>query len=298
MTKRRASARNRPFTVALTVSALLHLSMVTVFSIVIYFPTRNTEYYSVDIVRDPAARTLATEPESTEAPLPGLGKLSMRSPDQLIEGSDLGAVKTDGSLSGGGLDALVAKALEPPDSWADLPDIDLPRLEFDALERVRSREQGLQIRRQYTDIFERQPQDSWARFSGQLRGLGGALARLARLEDDGSVVAPRKISTPAPGYAMYIEWMSAPLDRELLFSPPIKALREVDASRLAAPITLVFSVNAQGKVTDVQVPFEDEEGVASSVGGALLQYRFAPTPVGGPEIQRGTLIVAGEDLVP
>jgi len=103
-----------------------------------------------------------------------------------------------------------------------------------------------------------------------------------------------RVSTPMAGFGVYIEWMSEPKERALLFSPPIQALWGVDPSRFDQPVALVFAVNPQGKVTEVQVPLEDEDGVVASVGAALLKYVFDPLQGDEPALQRGTLLVRAE----
>ena len=83
------------------------------------------------------------------------------------------------------------------------------------------------------------------------------------------------------------------MDRQLLFSPPVQVLWDLDPIEVAGPIALAFTVDAQGKVTDIQIPVEDEEGLAVALGTALLRYRFAPLRDGDAH-QRGTLLVAPE----
>ena len=286
---KRATVRNRPFTIALTVSAVFHLSMVSVFSIVIWFPRHDVEYYAVDIVRETPMRRPA-DPLTTASP--SRGKLRLSSPGELLDGSAGSGFATESMDDIGEELSLTA----PDDVWAALPDIELAHLEFAALERISTREQSLRIRSQYTDLFERKEQDSWAKFSGQLRGLGDALTRWSSSETaPAAPVSPVRASSQTPGFGVYIEWMSEPKDRALLFSPPIQALWGADPGRFDQPVALVFAVNPQGKVTEVlQVPLEDEDGVVASVGAALLKYVFEPLQGGEPALQRGTLLVRAE----
>lgn len=285
---KRAAARNRPFTIALTVSAVFHLSMVSVFSIVIWFPRRDVKYYAVDIVREaPLRRQASSLPAASRPP----DKLRLSSPGQLMDDDSGGAFATESMDDTGGELSLTS----PADEWAALPDIELPRLEFAALERIRTREESLQIRSRYTDLFERQEQDSWARFSGRLKGLGGALTRWSSPDAQSAAPArPVRVSTPMAGFGVYIEWMSEPKERALLYSPPIQALWGIDPSRFDQPEPLAFAVNAQGKVTEVLLPLEDEDGVVASVGSALLKYLFEPLQGAEPALQRGTLLVRAE----
>lgn len=286
----RAVVRNEPLAIALLVSAVFHLSMVSVFSIVLYFPRHDLEYYSVQIVEQrpvkmgdsaQTAEPAQRPPERTPATA---GALRVPSPDGLLADED------------GDENDLLADATLP-EGWGDLPPIQLPKLEFAGMDLLRTREESLRIRAEYSDLFERKPKDSWARFSDQLRGLGTALTGLGpqglpELASDSA--QPKKVSSPAPGFAVYIEWMSEPTDRELLFSPPIQTLWSVEPSNLARPVVLAFTVNPQGKVIDVQIPIEDEEGVASEIAATLLKYRFDVLQGPNPRDQIGTLVVAAE----
>jgi len=282
----RAVARNRPLAIALLVSAVFHLSMVSVFSIVLYFPRRDLAFYRVQIVEQRPVRTedsLQTR-EASSTPPTGSGALRMPTPDGLL--AEAGEEDAD----------LLAEA-SVPDGWGDLPPIQLPRLEFSAMDLLRTREESLRVRAEYSDLFERKPKDSWARFSDQLRGLGTALTGLRPQgisELDADSARPRKVSTPAPGFAVYIEWMSEPKDRELLFSPPIQILWSVEPAKLARPVALAFTVNPQGKVIDAQIPLEDEEGVVAEIASTLLKYRFDVLQEANPKNQMGTLIVTAE----
>jgi len=266
---------SRAFAYSLVVSALFHLSMVSVFSIVIYFPRRDAPYYAVRLVEQrpdaPAARgPVSTVPRET---------LRVPSPDRLLE---------DGraeDAAGPGLE---------PGPLASLPPIELPRLEFPDLERIRTREESLRIRSQYSDLFAREPRDSWARFGEELRGLTSALTRWTLPGTAEPRSRPVRVSTPAPGFALYIEWMSEPRDRKVLFSPPVQALWNLEPAAVAEPIALVFTANPQGKVTEVQIPVEDDAGVVAAIARALLRYRFEPLEGEETRDQKATLLVTAE----
>jgi hypothetical protein len=271
--------RDRAFRVALVISGVLHLSAVSVFSIMIWFPRQDLKYFSVDIVRQSAEPAPASA-AGAEAPA-RIGALRVRSAEEFFDGDDTGAPSA--------ADTAMA------DGWAALPPIDLPKVEFAEFDRLRTREESLRIRSQFTEIFDTRPKDSWALFSEQLRGLGQRLTSgIMGRETPPAAPSPVRVSTPAPGFAIYIQWMGAPYDRQLLFSPPVQALWDVDAVEVSRPIALAFTVNAQGKVTEIQrMPIEDEEGLATAIGAALLKYRFAPLAEGN-KAQRGTLLVAPE----
>ncbi|MCX5769488.1 MAG: hypothetical protein NTZ09_04340 [Candidatus Hydrogenedentes bacterium] len=272
---RSGGARNTPLRVALVISGILHLSTVSVFSIMIWFPRHDLKYYSVEIVRQQSAPPDAVAPPRT-------GALRVRSADELFDGAEAGS--PDADIAGVGV----------TDGWAALPPIDLPRVEFAEFERLRTREESLKIRSQFNELFDARPKDSWALFSEELHGLGQRLrSGLTGREAPAPAPLPVRVSSPAPGFAIYVQWMGSPYDRRLLFSPPIQALWDVDAVEVARPIALAFTVNPQGKVIEIQLPGEDEKKLSSAIGTALLKYRFAPLSDGGQD-QRGTLLVAPE----
>ena len=272
---RRGAPRNRAFGVALVISGILHLSTVSVFSIMIWFPRHDLKYFSVDLVRQELAPANAEAPART-------GALRVRSADELFAGNETGLAA----------DTMAADSMA--DAWAGLPPIELPRVEFAEFDRLRTREESLKIQSQFTELFDARPKDSWALFSEQLRGLGQRLrSGLTGREAPPPAPRPVRVSTPAPGFGIYVQWMGSPYDRQLLFSPPVQALWDVDAVEVARPIALAFTINPQGKVIEIQLPPEDEQGLASAIGTALLKYRFAPVREGNRD-QRGTLLVAPE----
>jgi len=290
---KRALAGNRPFTVALVVSTLFHLSMVSVFSIVLWFPRYDVRYYPVEIVQQYAAAALPRLAKRDTGA--GRDVLRVPSPDRMFETAGAFAEEGGGLLQTAGVEELAVGGGDFPDeAWVSLPPIELPRLEFADLERLRTREESLRIRSQFSDLFEERTEDSWAMFSRHLRGIGGALTRWTSGRPAPDKGGPIRVSSPAPGFALYIEWMSSPKDRELLFSPPIRALWGVDPAGFRDSIAFVFKVNPQGKVTEVQVPVEDDEGITDGVGGALSRYRFAPLEGEDARDQRGTLLLVAE----
>jgi hypothetical protein len=274
----RTMVRNHAIIYAMIASAIVHLSMVTVFSIVIWFPTKETRYFSVDIVQEPSVAPAARA--AADNPVPRLGALRMPHSEDL--------------LAGGGTespDLTNTDAANGMTSWAGLPPINLPRVEFADLERVRTREESLRIRSQFSALFDSRPKDSWSLFNDELHGLGRRIKATFVGSDTGSESRrPARVSTPAPGFGMFVQRMSPPYDRQLLFSPPVQALWNVDALDLAQPLVLVFTASPEGKVVEIQIPVEDEAGLTSEVGNALLKYRFAP--IQGDRNQRGTLLLA------
>ncbi len=254
-------AHDRAFVVSLGFSVLFHLSMVTVFSIVIFFPREAIHYYSFQIIEPPSQRpSVAAQGDRSQAP-------------------SLGDVSTNGALhlSGGS------------DPWGVLPEIELPTIEFAELRRLRVREKGLALRARHESLLAPKPRDAWARFGEELGQLGSALSRL-RLSGGKAPPEeppPAPITRPAAGFEAYIEWMGEPRDRELLFAPPIEALWGVSPGVLDKPIVLEFAVSAQGRVLSVWSPLVDEGGLITSAQNTLLKYRFEP--VEGNRTQQATL---------
>lgn len=271
---RPAPVRNRRLTVALFVSALFHLSMVTLFSIYIWVPVNPIHYYEFDIV-DPVTRQSVIHGQRLR--LPSLEEALASPPDV----NRLLAPDSSLSISG------------PDDLPAVLPDISLPTLEIAELERLHMRERGM---RALAEFEPGRPRDSWGRFISEIGRLDDALRQLPLFSgpDEETVRAPVPVSRPAEGLAVYVDWMGEPEDRELIFSPPIDALWGVVPSRMTESISVVFKVNPQGEVIEVLTPVEDEQGIVASAGRALLKYRFAPLEGATQGDQYGTLIIAPE----
>ena len=258
-------AHDRAFLVSLGIALLFHLSAVTVFSIVIFFPRKEIDYYALRIVPPP---THAASAQSSSHRL-RVPSLDTASPGKALE-----------SESGSSL-------------WAGLPEIDLPTIEFAELRRLRVRQQGLDAwaaRRE--SLFQPPLQDTWARFGRELGHLGSALSRLTLSDEAPADVAP--VTRPARGFEAYILWVTEPRDRALLFAPPIEALWGRDPSALRDPITIEFTVNPEGRVVSVWSAHVDAEGVVTSAQNSLLKYRFEP--VGDGQDQQATLhVIAARD---
>ena len=140
------------------------------------------------------------------------------------------------------------------------------------------------------------PADSWARFTRELRGIGPTLSQWAWPQETPRKQGRVRINSPVPGIALSIEWMSEPRGRRVLFMPPIASLWRVEPDRLTAPIAILFTVNAQGKVEDVQTSVEDKAGVISELRNALPNFTFEPIENG--TAQRGTFSVDAEATAP
>ncbi len=269
-----AKSKDKAFLGALVLSALFHLSMVTLFSIVIVFPIAHIEYYQLPIVPDPTASRIGG---AGETPGYHLGSL-----DRPIE-----------------LDDVVADAPEDAASrlLPELPAIELPIIEFAGLERLEIRERGLDVQSRFQNLLAPTPQDSWARFSEELSRLGRALSSMSLFEGEEDTAerdrlpVPKLVSRPASGYEAYLEWMNGPRDRQLIYAPPIEALWDVRPDRLQLPITFVLTVDPEGQVMELLAPVEDEAGIVREVAKALWRYRFVPIESGSIEEQRATVLI-------
>lgn len=258
-----ALRRDRVFVVSALVSLLFHLSMITVFRIVIYFPRYDIEYFDVSIVE--------TTSEFRRALDENEGRLRVPSAERALERLENEAAARDAR-------------------WGDLPSIELPTVAFAELDRLRLRTQALETRSRYRKFFAGKRGDTWSRFGRQLGSLGGALGRLAgNTQDDADRLVP--ISRPAPGFEAYLEWMSEPYDRQPLSVSRIEALWGLEPSLLTDPLTLIFRVDPAGAVVEVLAPVDDEEGVVDSAAMALSQYRFEPLSKDHSTIQLGTLLI-------
>jgi len=248
--------------------------MVTLFSIVFEFPVKHVEYYPFHILSEEPDFAREADAASTDriSTLPTLVN-PLRGPE--FEAMDLGA-ESAGWVSG-------------------LPSIELPRLEFAEMEMLEAREEGLTIRSRLAEFLDAPLSEPWARLGRSLERLGNALTPSRLFDDEDETVieqpAPKLVARPAEGFEAYVEWMSEPRDRELLFSPPIEALFKVRPEDLIEPITLVFRVNPRGEVVEVLTPLPDEAGVVVSAARALTTYRFAPLDEPAGRDQHGTLLI-------
>ncbi len=294
-----ARKRDRALWTALTVSLAVHLSAVTLFSIVITFPREPVKYYSFQYVdaatREPIfrsdqpwTRTMANQPE-----------LRVPSMEEAMEGSRGGEGLIDplvpADFTNPGVGEVLSLSSQP-----ELPAIDIPQLEFAELNRLDLRRDSLRIRSGYATEDEQRPRDSWAWFGHELGELRDSLRRLPSGFQQRRTDPPPEtvvVSTPYPGFRAYIEWMAEPKDRQLLFSPPIDALMSARNARGSQPIALVFKVNPQGRVIEVLDPGDDAAGIVASASKALIKYRFAPVDLESGE-HYGTLVIVAAETAP
>lgn len=254
---------DRVFSRALAASLAIHLSAVTLFSIVFDFPVKDIEYFNVAIVETPS---MVPAPALASAATPDSGQITLAGPD----------------FTGG--ETAVASTLPP---------IELPALRFESMERLRMRQEALLTRSRFDEIFGTGNDAARALDSG-LGSLSQTLSRLTFGPGDDKPAAPTPVSRPAPGFEAYIEWLSDPKDRKVLTVEPIEALWGAAPTAMGEPITLVFRVNRDGKVTVIDNPISETDDLVRSAVRALAAYRFEPLLGDGPGTQIGTFIVRAE----
>ncbi len=247
--------------VALLIATLFHLSMVTVFRIVVVFPESQAKYCQLQIISEAVPAPDAGAPARS-----GGGELVLRRP------------------------LLLAQSAETQ--------VELPTMDFAELDRLRVRSDAGTDPAALDRVFG--PTDSWAKFAGGLQTLGQSLRDLVLPETPAAPEKPRQAvdkHRPAAGYSGEIVWDAEPRDRELLFSPPIPALADAANAGLRWPVEVVLTVTPAGRVVNVWCPAVDDAGVVDTIQGVALQYRFAPLPAdaggeaGVAAKQMGTLFI-------
>jgi len=185
-----------------------------------------------------------------------------------------------------------------------LPPVELPRLRINAT-RLQNEEERLQIRLMLNEMFEEKniEQDSWQAFTEEMRDIGRSLAQWTRPAAPETEPPPNKIALTAPkGWSLFVEWVAKPYDRKLLFAPPVQAVWITEPGQLAGPIMLVFLVNPNGGVVDIEgkpnavVGASPESQVLLGAIEALSHYRYEPLDEEPARNQRGILIIGPEAL--
>jgi hypothetical protein len=263
---------NRAMGWAMGASALVHLSAVTVFSIVLYFPKHDIEYVSFQI-----------RPERPTIALPDAKKLTLSKLENPFEEDAEGGFGAEGATESS--------------ETAVIPDIQLPSVRFDELQALELAEQSLRLGRNYDDLFGARPRDAWARIGegvGRLRDVLSGLPGLPRHSESEEAQAPILVSRHANGFSIYVRWSTPPYARGVLWAQPIEALHETQPTDLAQPLALSFQVNPEGRVVFVPTPVDADDVLTESTAFALLEYRFEPITSQGAEIQLGTLLIRPE----
>ena len=258
--------------------------MVTLFSIVIMFERREQSYIKFELVNVDAPTAAAP----TEAGVTNPDRVTLRGPDAVLDPPRPDAAEFPDL-------ALNHLQLETPGlATRRVPSVELPRLEFAELERLRLRQEVLSPDAIRDDYFQPRSRDPWARFGQSIGQLTDALKRFQSNELQPAETVhpslPVLVSRPAPGFEAYIEWMGEPKDRLVLSTPPIQALWGRDPVELDAPVSLLFTVNPDGRVVEVLNPMDDD--LTTAIGIALSKYRFAPL-VDADSNQQGTFQVIG-----
>lgn len=288
--------RDPAFTTAIAVSLALHLSAVTLFSVVISFPSEPVQYYSFRFVDAATHEPIFTSDTPWQRAMAIRPELHVPTLEEAM-----GDPRSGNPL----LTPLVPANFQTPaigdalslTTHPQLPTINIPQLEFAELTRLDLRRKSLRIRSGYFEDGAQRPRDSWAWFGRELGVLRDSLRSLPTGLQQRPAPEPVTVSTPHPGFRAYIEWMAEPKTRQLLFSPPIDALMTARNTLGAQPIALVFKVNPQGRVIEVLDPGDDEGGIAASAGKALFKYRFAPIDLDSRP-QYGTLVIVSADYAP
>jgi len=253
---------DRIFARALIFSILMHLSAVTVFRIVFSFPHKDVDYFDVAIIPTQMI-DLPAVVASTSEPAPA-DRLSVPKPN---------------------FDAAA-------EDTSTLPAIELPALKFESMEKLRLRQEALELRSRFDEIFAGDTDAASATDETGLGALGQTLSRFTFGAPKSEPDAPVPVSQPAPGFEAYIEWLSPPLDRKVLAVAPIDALWGLSPDALPEPIALAFRVDRDGKVDRFRVITLSGFGdIVKAAGSALARYRFEPLLGDGPEMQSGTFIV-------
>ncbi len=248
---------DRVFLYSLVVSALFHLSMITLFSIEMRYELRPIRYYPFDIV-DVSRLTPPAPADDSLLTLPGGPSPFGERP----EGEDI---------------------------LASIPEISLPVMPFEDFGTITLRQPELSLDPRLTGEAGR-PRDAWARFGREIQDLRDTLKGLPLFDDLGGTPQRSGLEVDVmPGVRGRIEWLGEPRDRELLLSAPAIAPLEAGPPGLSSPVAILFRVDREGKVHEVLSPPDTSDGVVSAAADALRQYRFEVLTDGRGGLQSGTL---------
>ena len=258
----RRTRLNRVLILGLVVSFAFHLSAVTLFRIVIYFPRENIEF--VDIALVETRETLGLNEQ-----------LTIPSADEALE-------------------RLTRSQQGDTDTGIAFPQIEfeLPTLRFSELELLRLEQQGLQVRSQYQELFTRPSRDPWSRIGRELDRLGTLIGG-PTTADPGKNTTGNLISRPAPGFEAYLEWLNEPKDRQVLAVKSIEALRGLEPTALQEPISLLVRVNRDGRVVGILDPLGPDDNLIEQTVDAIFQYKFEPINEDGPATHTCTFLIRG-----
>ncbi len=307
---------NRVFYIALLISLVFHLSMVTVFSIQIPFFRPVITYHQFDVV-NPRTLEPMFRPRSVTLQMPNIEE--MLRAQAFRDGGD-------GPLRNPFLARGAAAALDGgrPDPFAALPQVTLPQLDVADLSQIDIA--ALSSPEVETGFLRRS--EAALNLDEQVAALRESIASRRRIDEPlpevppleelpapGEALEPRApserlgdgpgqslaeapsipngalSSQPALGYSATVEWLTRPTGRALLFAPPIPALAAANPESLPLPMRVLFEVDATGAVVDV-LGMGGGPRAEQAVREALADYRFAPAP--GTASQHGTLVIEAE----
>lgn len=259
--------QNRPLMLALAFSAALHLSAVTMFSIGIWFPAEQRVYHRFDIID-----------ERSGLPL-------------------------DASGSGGRLSsALFGGELETP-SLQSLPSISLPKVDYRAMGERQLRRAQLDTLMRFESMERGEERDAWSQLETGVETLRSRFTGLnpfstSAAEEEQPDDALVKLSEPAPGFEIYMDWLTGDRTRDALFAGSLDALTTANPDDLRSPLSFIVEVDASGRVVSVMPPLTPTASIVDALTEQLARYRFAPAPDGGGRTQHGTLVISRveEDL--
>jgi hypothetical protein len=245
---------DRRLAAALAVSALIHLSMVTVFNIGVWLPVQVPKYTEFGFI-------------PLEAP--GNGAPRLQAPD---------------------LDSL----LQESRAENDLPDVNLPGLPSAEYERRMLQERSLRLSDELLQEEAPPASDSWARLGQEVQQWRQTLRDLSFFETNPEPPAERPVhrSLAGDGFEVLIRWLNEPDDREVLLSPPIEILWKRDSAAMERPVDVIFRVGPEGRVREVlEGSAAPDVELMLSIARTLQKYRFEPLPEGRSADQFGSLIV-------
>lgn len=255
------SRQNRPLVLALAFSAALHLSAVTMFSIGIWFPAEQRIYHRFDIIDERS-------------------------------GLPLDASATGGRLSS----AIFGGEMETP-AIRSLPSISLPKVDYRSMGERQLRRAQLDTLMRFESMERGEQRDAWAQLETGVETLRSRFTGLnpfspAESDEEEPADALVKLPEPAPGFEMYIDWLTGDRKRDALIAGSLDALVKAGPDDVRTPLSFIVEVDASGRVVSVMPPLSPAAPMVDTLAEQLARYRFAPAPDGGSRTQHGTLVVS------
>ena len=271
--------QNKALLIALGVSAVVHLSAVSIFSIGVWFPVEKRVYHRFDIVEE------------------GTGRARLTGEARAIDLAEL-----DTMLSPDG--EIVIPSLR--DRIADTIQIQAPTIDFGGLERRREGQLGIRAAEEF-ELSRRAPRLGPVGLVGERIGdLTSNLREMTSFWQDDEPdnadeedTGPIQLEDPAPGFEAYIVWLTGGQvgeeNRTTLLPLTIPALRDVDPADWPAPVSLVIKVDPSGRVIEALSPPAQQSTIMQKVGLQVLNTRFRSLPDGDTAIHTGSIIISAKD---